>query len=261
MLIAACRLDAHANVNFTIIVNPFNGPGSTQYPEDILVTAISKLNTYENVQLVGYVRTSWATRDLSTVLADVSTYSGWSALQSSDSNASTIALGGIFFDETPSEYSPEAATYLSAINEAVKNASGLLPETLVSQLHWISSTTSFNPSIKWTYLLIFMTQIIHNPGTTIDPRLDSPDTDMTVIFEGSYQYYQEREATLSSLPTDRTRYSYLIHSVPSMGLHDLGDFVDSISLHAGALFVTDLDRNYYESFGSNWKKFIRVMPP
>ena len=105
-----------------------------------------------------------------------------------------------------------------------------------------------------------MTQIIHNPGTTIDSRLNNPDTDITVIFEGSYQYYQEREVNLSSLPENRLRYSYLIHSLPSMGLRDLGNFVDSISMHAGALFVTDLDKDYYGSFGPNWEKFIRVMP-
>lgn len=132
MLIGACRLDAHANVNFTIIVNPFNGPGLTQYPENNFVTEIGKLNAYENVRLVGYVRTTWATRDVSTVLADISTYSGWSALESFDDN-STIALAGIFFDETPSIYSPEAAAYLGTINQAVKNASGLLPEKLVSR--------------------------------------------------------------------------------------------------------------------------------
>ena len=105
-----------------------------------------------------------------------------------------------------------------------------------------------------------MTQIIHNPGTTIDPRLDSPNTDITVIFEGSYQYYQEQEGTLSSLQENRLRSSYLIHSLPSMGFRDLGSFVDSISMHAGIFFVTDLDKDYYESFGSNWEKFIRVMP-
>jgi len=147
ILIAACRLDAHADINFTIVVNPFNGPGPTQYPDDILITGIGKLNTYKNIQLVGYVRTSWATRDLSMVLADVSTYFGWSTFQDSHSNASTIAISGIFFDETPSDYSPEAAAYLSAMNEAVKNASVSPSKTLVSQRMWISSITSFIPSI------------------------------------------------------------------------------------------------------------------
>jgi len=107
---------------------------------------------------------------------------------------------------------------------------------------------------------MFMMQIIHNPGTTIDPRLDDLSTDITVIFESSYQDYQERKATLSSLPKDRLRSSYIIHSLPSKGFRDLGKFVDSISVQAGALFVTDLDERYYKSFGSNWETFVSVMP-
>jgi hypothetical protein len=48
-----------------------------------------------------------------------------------DSNATNLAVHGIFFDEVAHEYSPEAVEYMKTINQAVKNASGILPDKTV----------------------------------------------------------------------------------------------------------------------------------
>jgi hypothetical protein len=77
---------------------------------------------------VGYVHTSYATRNVNDVLADVTTYSGWA------SNSSALAVNGIFFDEIPSNFSTDNAAYLKQINQAVKSASGLTGDQLVRKL-------------------------------------------------------------------------------------------------------------------------------
>jgi hypothetical protein len=125
------RIVNHPRQNFTIILNPNSGPGSTPYPSDDYVAQIQKLNTFPNVQTLGYIHTSYAQRDVQSVLKDVSTYSGW-AKGSVDANMPGFAVHGIFVDEVASVYSPEAAEYLQTVNTAIKKAPGLLGKKLVS---------------------------------------------------------------------------------------------------------------------------------
>jgi len=116
-----------------VILNPGSGPGSSQYPSNDYVSQIQRLNTYLNVRTIGYVPTGYASRNITSVLHDVSTYSGWAAYPTTKTNSTGLAVHGIFFDEAPYEYSEEAADYLKTINRAVKNASGLLPDRMVSE--------------------------------------------------------------------------------------------------------------------------------
>lgn len=110
-----------------MIINPDTGPGSTPYPSSEYTSEVQRLNLYPNVRTVGYVRIGYAERNLTEVLEDVSTYSGWPA----NPNATDQGVHGIFFDETPSEYTTEVANYLKTINQAAKNAAGLLPDRTV----------------------------------------------------------------------------------------------------------------------------------
>jgi Spherulation-specific family 4 len=125
------RIIKHPRQNFTIIVNPNSGPGSSPYPSDDYTSQIQRLNTFSNVQTLGYVHTSYAQRDVQSVLKDISTYSGW-AKGSADANMPGFAVHGIFVDEVPSVYSPEAVEYLQTVNAAIKKAPGLLGNKLVS---------------------------------------------------------------------------------------------------------------------------------
>ena len=94
-------------------------------PDEQYYSAIQKLNSYSNVQTVGYVRTGYATRDIDTVIEEVKTYAGWS------SNSSSIAMSGIFFDESPHEYSDSAVEYMKNISSTVKGADGLFGDKTV----------------------------------------------------------------------------------------------------------------------------------
>lgn len=78
------------------------------------------------------------------------------------------------------------------------------------------------------------------------------------MFENSFQDYDSQQSKLQSLPQARSRYSYVIHSVPSNT--NLGKFVKELSHQAEYLYLTDLTQDYYESFGTKFQNFIDAVP-
>lgn len=108
-----------------IIVNPSSGPGSST-PSTQYATAVRRLDTYSNVQKVGYVPTHYANRNLTAVLDDVAMYANWTA------TSTALGMDGIFFDEIPYDWNSTKAEYLTQINEAVKSSTGIQSPHLVS---------------------------------------------------------------------------------------------------------------------------------
>jgi hypothetical protein len=56
---------------------------------------------------------------LNQVLDDIAAYSFWGEYQD------TLAIDGIFVDETPTQYSPDSVSYLQTIAEAIHESDGL----------------------------------------------------------------------------------------------------------------------------------------
>ncbi|KKK15244.1 hypothetical protein ARAM_005025 [Aspergillus rambellii] len=219
---------AHPELDFVVVVNPQSGPGSSSSPSSEYAAAVRQLSTYSNVQKVGYVRTSYATRNITEVLDDVETYSDW------DSQSSALAMDGIFFDEAPHQYTSAAAEYMNRINLAVKNATGIQGDRMV----------------------------IHNPGTVPDTRLADSNTDVTVVFEQAYDLYQSntQQKALRALTQPRSDHAYILHSVPTMSVSSLQSFINGLSQRAAYLFVTTLNESYYESFDPQLEEFCNVVP-
>ncbi|KAL2812288.1 Spherulation-specific family 4 [Aspergillus granulosus] len=219
---------AHPELEFLVIVNPQSGPGDSSSPDEAYQQAIRQLDTYPNVQKVGYVRTGYAERNISDVLADIATYSGWQSL------SAEFAMEGIFFDEAPHQYAAGTAEYMNRINLAVKNATGLAGERTV----------------------------IHNPGTIPDARLAVPNTDITVVFEQSYDHYEtsQKAALAEEKDADRDTWAYIFHSVPQMSNSSLESFVDELSRKAAWLYLTTRTDSYYEHFDSSLEEFCDVVP-
>lgn len=86
------------------------------------------------MRLVGYVRINYCERNLTEVHEDVNKYAGWSRLASSNSDSAqmSLAVHGIFFDETPNLYTEERANYLGDVTSLVKNSSGIMGDRVVS---------------------------------------------------------------------------------------------------------------------------------
>ena len=118
-LIRNNSLDARPELRYTIIINPSSGPGSSRVPDEHYSSQLRQLSTYSNVETVGYVRTGYATRNITDVLSEVATYAGWA------STSEDFAMHGIFFDESPHEYSATAVEFMRTASQAVKDADGL----------------------------------------------------------------------------------------------------------------------------------------
>lgn len=157
-------------------------------------------------------------------------------------------MHGIFFDEVVSDWSSDAVNFMKTINQAVKDATGLLGDRTVSlSLGELAKGADCN------------TQTVHNPGTIPDTRFEDSNTDITVVFESSFNDFDSKQDVLSALPDARDRYAYMVHS-SSLGKSSLQNYVNELSQHADWLFITNLEKNYYEKFGSDWASFVAAIP-
>ncbi|KAJ5801213.1 CAZyme family GH135 [Penicillium psychrosexuale] len=223
-------ISAHPDVNFTVVINPGNGPGPDSLPDGNYTREIPKLTAYDNVRVLGYVYTSYGKRNASEVRKDIQTYADWPT-NSSDPN---LAVRGIFFDETPQQYEAQTLTYLQGLTDFVKGLKALGPDQFV----------------------------VHNPGAVPDSRYLAT-ADSTVVFEAAYTTFRERQgAKLFSSISDsnRTQLCAIVHSVPeSVEGKDLRSLVKQVRKVADEIYITHLSTNYYASFGSKWTEFVDLM--
>ncbi|KAJ4395155.1 hypothetical protein N0V91_011036 [Didymella pomorum] len=137
-------------------------------------------------------------------------------------------MDGIFFDESPHQYTQEAVDFMLSASRVVKDAQGFQRSKMV----------------------------IRNPGVVPDSRFADPNTDVNVVFEQSYDEYKLKEPELLALDDDRLHRSYMVHSLPTMDRVEMRGFVDVLSRRAEYLFVTNNAERYYEQFGVDWSDFI-----
>jgi Spherulation-specific family 4 len=113
------RVDKYPSLPFYVIINPDTGPGNNTVLDPNYARELPRLNSKKNVQTIGYVRTTWASRNISDVLRDVNTYSSWA-----DNKTADYKVHGIFYDETPNAYSPDIATFMNTIDQHAKTQTG-----------------------------------------------------------------------------------------------------------------------------------------
>ncbi|KAK4981133.1 hypothetical protein LTR28_004546 [Elasticomyces elasticus] len=211
------RITTYPDRQFILVINPHNGPGATNRPDENYTRELCKLNVYPNVRIIGYVAIGYAKRSLGLVLHDIATYAGWA-----DSLAA-LRIQGIFLDETPDLYDPDIAEYLETITSTVADTHGL------------------------------GTMVVHNPGTIPDARYLLL-ADMTVVFENTYEVLTDGDCLprLKALAAAYTpdRLACIVHSVPDAiasgaGVHALMDELKEV---ASAVFVTELCQDYYAHF-------------
>ncbi|KAJ5885019.1 hypothetical protein N7495_009529 [Penicillium taxi] len=223
-------ISAHPHVNFTVVINPGNGPGPDALPDANYTREVPILASYANVRLLGYVHTTYATRNISLLHRDIETYAAWPT-KSSNPN---LAVRGIFFDETPQAYSDHALDYLQNLTELTKGLNGLGSDPF----------------------------IVHNPGAVPDSRyLTSADS--TVVFEGTYSTFQERLGAkiFTAIPdSNRTELCAVLHSIPSdVTGSQLRSLVKQVRGVSDEIFMTHLSDDYYASFGPQWAEFVDQM--
>ncbi|KAL4882771.1 cell surface spherulin 4-like protein [Aspergillus karnatakaensis] len=223
-------ISAHPDVNFTIVVNPGNGPGPNPLPDGNYTREVPKLAAHGNVRLLGYVHTTYARRNISLVRRDIETYAAWPTT-GADPN---LAVRGIFFDETPQRYDAADFAYLEELASLVRTTPGLGPDNFV----------------------------FHNPGVVPDSRYLSL-ADSTVVFEATYDTFQQRNGAklFEAIPdSNRRQLCAVIHSVPDrVEGSELRGFVRDVRRVAEEIFITHLSTDYYADFGGKWDEFVGLM--
>jgi hypothetical protein len=134
------RITEYPEVDFTVVVNPNNGPGGPTVPDGNYTATIPKLTAHRNVRVLGYVATTYTKRDIKMVLEDVATYAAWSGMKETHPG---LGVRGIFFDETPNQYNAGSVQYLESLKEAVNNSTGLGPDNYVCHLAISRSSFSY----------------------------------------------------------------------------------------------------------------------
>lgn len=181
-------IEANPNVEFQIIINVDSGPGAST-PDSNFVTGTSKLNSYSNVQTLGYVHCSYGA-DEEGVAENVTQWAAWNTY--SEAN---VSIHGIFFDETPNTASgTNDVSFVQAVVEAASTAFG---------------------SNKFTSML--------NPGATVEHDEFWTLADYIVIFEDEASAYSASVLT-SNIPSGKaSQSSILIYDFASIGSASLAD--------------------------------------
>jgi hypothetical protein len=115
-------VSAHTNIDWTIVINPYNGPGMTGKPgnDDVnTISGVSQLNAFDNVNTIGYVRTNYAKSPMDELKANITNYANWASYSGAD-----ISIHGIFFDESSAD--------LAYLTEAITFARGAFSEEITT---------------------------------------------------------------------------------------------------------------------------------
>ena len=174
----------YPSVHWQVVVNPDSGPGALTtagYPVDQnYITGIAKLNTFANVQTLGYVHTSYANQPYTTLTHNISVYANWASY-----TPSNITIDGIFFDEVNSTSAPSVLTYMH-------NASTYAYNTVPTDI----------------------TPVVFNTGVRA-PWQFFQWADTIIQFEGPYSAYKNYTTISSFSASNRSQTAFVVHDTPS----------------------------------------------
>lgn len=124
----APRLEANPKVNFTIVINPANGPENTTALDSSWKTTLERLNKLPNTRPIGYINTELGLRSIGEVLAEATEYATWSY---PDANG-TYGLTGVYYDRVAANRTTEGAiSYGILLDWMVKTGPGFSPRHIV----------------------------------------------------------------------------------------------------------------------------------
>ncbi|KAF2645453.1 hypothetical protein P280DRAFT_388554 [Massarina eburnea CBS 473.64] len=217
------------HLNFTVIINPCSGPCMNSLPPQEYITEIPKLSQYANIHKLGYVATNYTDKPIDDTLAEIRQWGKWPVLM----NDSSMAVDGIFFDETPGLYQWQKHDYLTVAATEVRREDGGLGDGVV----------------------------VHNPGTLPDPTWHYLDiADITVIFEDSFANFISA-ATFNAIKNFPSLANFSTQAFAVM-VHSVGSVPDELTEWtarqmkelAGWNYVTDVS-----AVGEWWHSFPLIL--
>lgn len=234
---------ANPSLTFQVVINVDSGPGSGSCPDANYIDALGTLNSFSNIQTLGYVHTASrydcgssgtdicpGTQPLSALQSNISTYQNW---PSAGCTTKDIHIGGIFFDEAPTTAS--GIDYMQNITDYARNTLTRGPKT-----------------------------ILFNAGDAVDQGYWSI-ADYINVFEDTEAAYDA--ADIGGLDVGGTRSqqtTLIIHSYTDDGTVEARDITTIMSVQNDAmagLFITDIpaSQNPYGSFPTAWTQFCANM--
>lgn len=187
-------IEANPDLIFQIILNADSGPGGPT-PDSNFVTGTAKLNSYANVQTLGYVHCLYGEASQDEVNQNVTDWAAWSSSSSSSSGANTT-VGGIFFDETPN--TEGGTTDVSFMQSVV---------TAASTAFAAASSSSFTSML--------------NPGSSVEHAEFWALADYIVVYESDASDYTAAVLTTNIPAGKAAQSSILIYDFASTGTEAL----------------------------------------
>ncbi|KAK4173724.1 Spherulation-specific family 4 [Triangularia setosa] len=108
----------YPNLQFIVVVNPNNGPGDGEKPDENYVSVLHQLRDLSNVRLIGYVYCSYGKRNLEEMGGDVRRYQVWEC----EKRGCGVSIKGVFFDEAPAD--TEHVEYMASAASSVRGILG-----------------------------------------------------------------------------------------------------------------------------------------
>lgn len=189
-------ISSHPDIPFRVIVNPDSGPGDEQWPDSDYFAGIERLNSYGNVQLLGYVHTSYTAEDSAAVETNVTSYSTWA----SKGNENTT-LSGIFFDEAPRENDETQISYMRTVSDFAKGKN--LPLLVFNPGAALEEGAGEGYYQDATYIVEFENSV--SEWTNFKP-------------ESSSQEYRTKQAAIAYGVTSDEEYSSIVDDAKQKGL-------------------------------------------
>lgn len=233
LLFVAISIVKHHDTNFTVVVNPNDGPGNATWPAATYINAVKSINIYPNVRTLGYIDVANATLPNATVRAQIATYAGWANV------SDEFAIHGVFFDRAPWKSDKDGL-----VERYMRNVSA----TVWSTQGWADEGDGI---------------VVFNAGSIPDEKLMAIKPNITVVFEESYTKLPDKdELSLQLKNTNGTRESFamLVNSAPSdLGRGGLRKIVERVRKDVEWLYVTDLTEDVYSKYSSFWVDWLDVL--
>jgi hypothetical protein len=236
--VVASSLAEYPSIDFLIIINPSSGPGSSS-PDSVWTNAITKLKSYSNAQIIGYVRTSYGGRDSSEIESEVSEYAAW---------PEAARVSGIFFDEVSANNVPYYTTLADFVESKFSDGVVVLNpgagcttgyfEVAEQVIVYENSFANYhfnNTELEGVSHAHLQSVIIHSMPTDID-ALSTLVTSLVSAGFGSV-YLTEDPATYQNLGTDWDSFLSLMHIAVGSSSGSSGSAVVATSTRLGASTV------------------------
>lgn len=230
--------EAHRDLDFLVVVNPNNGPGSSPLPDSNYIDNLARLSCLPNTTILGYVYCGYGSRPLAELEKDIGVYRGWtdqcarSEPRPQGTSSPLVRIDGIFFDEAPA--TGEHVDYMATISDFTRCV--------------LQTAERDRPQ---------QPLVILNPGVFADPVFYL-SADFVVVFENAAAEWGSEyvRANLAALPSELCKRSVAIAHSETCIEKQMKFSVDAV-IASGLAGHFATATSGYNQFCPNWGAYVR----